>query len=363
MVKITDELSARFANMSFVCACLVVLLHETAEPVRGSALWWAQALFGAEGVAKIAVPYFFLASGFFLARRIRDDGLWYDDAVTKRIRSLLLPFLLWNAIGWLFLLIVVGFAESHGIKTGLKLPVCTGWVDAAAHIGLHPLRTTAHPHTWFLRSLFVNVLVSPLIAILIRRAKAWTIVLVALALAGLDYVAVVLGAPALANFAKFIFSIEGLVYFSAGMLICLKWDRLKLPRTVSRGLALSGWILVAAKPIVALTADPAHGVGWHWLLDYAGRALLIYAVWLAMPSRRVFGNLTDCSFALYMMHRFTLLLSFGLLGVTGFKDVMMHSSVSLYFGRAAFSIAVICALTKVLRRLLPRAASVLFGGR
>ena len=74
MVKLTDELSARFANMSFVCACLVVLLHVTAEPACGSALWWVQSVFGGEGVAKIAVPYFFFTSGFFLARRVRDAG-------------------------------------------------------------------------------------------------------------------------------------------------------------------------------------------------------------------------------------------------------------------------------------------------
>lgn len=74
-------------------------------------------------------------------------------------------------------------------------------------------------------------------------------------------------------------------------------------------------------------------------------------------------KLTDCSFALYMMHRFTLVLSFGLLGVLGLKDAALHTSILLYFGRAVLSIAVICVLTAVLRRLLPRTASVLFGGR
>ena len=49
---------------------------------------------GAHGLGKIAVPFFFLASGYFLAGHLDEDG-WYGRKVKKRVFSLVIPLLLW----------------------------------------------------------------------------------------------------------------------------------------------------------------------------------------------------------------------------------------------------------------------------
>lgn len=67
MTRITDSISAKFANMSFVCACLVAMMHlQYDRSMCGG--WVFQMLF--HGLPRAAVPFFFLASGFFLSGKL-----------------------------------------------------------------------------------------------------------------------------------------------------------------------------------------------------------------------------------------------------------------------------------------------------
>lgn len=88
-MKISQELSDKIANMSFVCACLVVMIHTpfSVGTIDQFVKYWIGG-----GVASAAVPIFFIISGFFLGQHINEDG-WYGRAVKKRIRTLVIPFL------------------------------------------------------------------------------------------------------------------------------------------------------------------------------------------------------------------------------------------------------------------------------
>lgn len=82
---LTSELSSKFKNMAFIAACLVVLIHSgKAEEQDGSSWWFVQLV--TEGVFRMAVPFFFLTSGFFLAQYIDGCG-WWRREVKKRVRS------------------------------------------------------------------------------------------------------------------------------------------------------------------------------------------------------------------------------------------------------------------------------------
>ena len=74
--RISKTLSEKMAVMSFVCACLIVAIHTTSRPLDDTWQWWVVALLGKEGVCRVAVPYFFLASVFFIAGHFGEDG-WY----------------------------------------------------------------------------------------------------------------------------------------------------------------------------------------------------------------------------------------------------------------------------------------------
>ncbi len=98
-----ENLSYKFANMAFICSVLVIGQHVMREHSIGSASWYIFQFFDC-GLSRIAVPFFFLASGFFLSKHINEIG-WYKNAVTKRIRTLILPFLVWNILWFFFQLL------------------------------------------------------------------------------------------------------------------------------------------------------------------------------------------------------------------------------------------------------------------
>ena len=66
-MDVSKETSAKFANMGFVCACLVVLIHLGVDGKPGGAAWWTHQMFTHVGMTRIAVPFFFFASGYWLA--------------------------------------------------------------------------------------------------------------------------------------------------------------------------------------------------------------------------------------------------------------------------------------------------------
>ena len=66
---IEKELSRRIAFGGLIAALLVVWLHTSVEPnAKGSVGWWAYELIE-YGLCPLAVPFFFVVSGFFLGKR------------------------------------------------------------------------------------------------------------------------------------------------------------------------------------------------------------------------------------------------------------------------------------------------------
>ena len=106
-MKITPELSRRMATMSSICACLIVVIHATPKPDILTWQWWIVSLLCKEGLCRIAVPWFFLASGFFLAGHFGEE-CWYRQEIKKRVMSLVVPFFAWTLIGKIILLLCWG---------------------------------------------------------------------------------------------------------------------------------------------------------------------------------------------------------------------------------------------------------------
>ncbi len=61
----TEKLSNKFANMALVCSFLVVFIHcEVSRSTTSiNAIWWYNQIHNA--FCPIAVPFFFVAAGFF----------------------------------------------------------------------------------------------------------------------------------------------------------------------------------------------------------------------------------------------------------------------------------------------------------
>lgn len=105
---ISSETSARIVALRFILMALVVFIHNdfTVENIAGNAVGenavvfcqsplgaWIQKLVS-QGIARGAVPLFFLFAGYLQARK--NDP--YPVLLKKRARSLLIPFCLWMGI-------------------------------------------------------------------------------------------------------------------------------------------------------------------------------------------------------------------------------------------------------------------------
>jgi len=143
-------------------------------------------------LAGLAVPCFFLFSGYYFFYKMRRFG-WqeYKTKVRKRFHTLLVPFLLWNMLFVADILlkknaaffvkgkplsnIIVWLQENSYhlfwdyTRLGVETNILGGSIDRFGPIDA-PL--------WFLRDLIVLMLLSPCVYFLIKRLKIYIIILV-----------------------------------------------------------------------------------------------------------------------------------------------------------------------------------------
>lgn len=77
-----------------VCALAVVVIHT--QPLKG--LWDAGNFFLVQGLARLAVPFFFVASGYFFAKGLKGDAAGAVSRLKKSLVRLFIPYLLWTLI-------------------------------------------------------------------------------------------------------------------------------------------------------------------------------------------------------------------------------------------------------------------------
>ena len=94
--SVSAGVSARLANMGIVCACLIAVSHSGFYGQMDGASRWLQQIM-TWGFGNLPVPFFFLASGYFLAGHAGEAGWWGREA-RKRVRSLLVPYFLWMVL-------------------------------------------------------------------------------------------------------------------------------------------------------------------------------------------------------------------------------------------------------------------------
>ena len=159
-----DVFSNRMRRQSFLAAVLVVFLHSYSNAVAnandGSFAWWLQELVS-QGFTRIAVPWFFLAFGFWLFMRFpeRSNSIpeWWKGLVRKKLKSLAMPYFIWS---------LAGFASACILRFGSG---CATWefkVDSPqwwlSILGVYGYPLFAY-HLWFLKAIFIYTLLAPIL--------------------------------------------------------------------------------------------------------------------------------------------------------------------------------------------------------
>lgn len=90
------DTSRRITALRFLLAVLVVFIHNNPANTSASAQW-VQA-FISEGIARCAVPLFFLFAAYLQAKKADP----YPALLKKKAKSLALPYVLWLALAYFF---------------------------------------------------------------------------------------------------------------------------------------------------------------------------------------------------------------------------------------------------------------------
>lgn len=119
-------------------------------------------------VGRIAVPCFFVFSGyFFFLKMKRWDFAFYREQLKKRVRTLLIPYLLWN-----ILLIFITFAKYH-LCERLNIPQHDEILFLYEHSFLELIWMPIDLPLWFLRDLICMTLLAPFFYYLLRYTKIY----------------------------------------------------------------------------------------------------------------------------------------------------------------------------------------------
>ena len=166
--------SNKIKLVSFLLIIMVVFLHSYNIDIKqgGKILNfeknsnWIVQNFISNGITRIAVPLFFLISGFLFVSKQTFNFEDYKIKINKRLKTLVIPYLFWSLLGLFLYLVLQSFPQSCSFFTNklIKNYSIIEWINA---IIIRPI-----PYQlWFLKDLIVMVFISPLIFFFTRKLK------------------------------------------------------------------------------------------------------------------------------------------------------------------------------------------------
>ena len=301
--------------------------------------------------ANVAVPLFFFISGFLFFNK---GGYFtlptYLKKIRKRAKSLLVPYIIWNIIVYLILLLWQTFWP--GSSSGSKLVINYSFVEWLRifwdiRSGFYPLCA----QFWFLRDLMVVMILSPVVYLLVKLLK--------------QYFLCILGILWFTNtwFDITGLSIAAIFFFSCGSYFgIMKKNFVKTLRPLMK-------LSVIIYPIVCLTilyfsSDPAVVKYLLSLSTLIGMilAITISAYYISREKWSVNNFLSESSFFIYAYHQIILALVVKI-AVKTFYPMSDFGLLAVYIISPILIICFGLGLYYVLRHYLPRFTSIITGGR
>lgn len=328
---------------TFVFSLFVIWVHSyNAELYLGQTLQAARLdqieHWVGDGIGQIAVPGFFMISAFLFYRNFTWEKLilkW-----DSRIRSILLPFILWN------------FVYYAGYVISSRLP----WLTDVVGKGTVPLTLSALVDAvlhysynyvfWYLYQLILLILLAPALYLLLKRwyvGIGFQLILWGLLLSGAEL-------PQL--------NLDALIYYSFAAFLGLH-GRNFVEAAGSRSRLAAGVFLIVAG---AVAYDLALNLASPPLLVLC-RLFTVAGLWTAVPGERLPEPKPwmTCNFFLYATH--FALVRFINKALAGILPALLPVPLLLYLLMPFFALMISYPLGRLLRHRLPQIWNLLNGGR
>jgi len=362
---LNQELQSKVINfLRFPLIVGVVLVHNHTSglTVRGVEMgmnssdlpvfYYSCELFS-EVIGRIASPLFFFMSGFLFFLNVKKmTGQVYKSKLHARMKTLLIPFLLWNTAAAIFFFTVRRF----GIFTSPQPPFNFQYFIDNFWGKINEQGTAFFPvayQFWFIRDLMVVVLLTPLIYFLVKYAKVSIVVIL-----GILWFFAFWFMPEPAGF-----RIVSLFSFTAGAYFGINKRNLLDDFGKIRNLS---FILY---PIIVLVDLFTKESSFQPYIHKAGLVIgivfcfnfvaLLFEKKIIKPT----PFLTTASFFVFAIHDPFLLMNVQKISFLIFKPESDFLMTSLYFINVIIVVLSALFIYWVLRKFLPRFTAVITGGR
>lgn len=360
MTTISPSQSRKIALLSFTAIILVVFIHArtTDSMAPGTGLLYATSFiiqnFIGDGIARVSVPLFFAFSGFLFFATLVPTIVGFRKKLSSRVRTLVIPYLVWNGMG-LLLLLLIQTVHGNVSLSGEKLIVSYTPLDFLLRLYPHPVQF----QFWFLLDLAVYFLLSPLLYFLTKRLGVVVPLLFLLL-----YFSKICRIPL--HLSDAALHTEGMLFFSIGAWIAIR--NVHLPALSFRIVIIMSiaWIgLCLGKAFFLLH----YGETYQYNLIHRATVIIgVISVWRLydlLPDKiiaaRWWNILLPCTFFIYAFHEpAQTIIRNELLGVIG--STIMTKSICFILCPAA-TIILALGIAQVLMMSTPGFYLLITGGR
>lgn len=330
--------------LRFPMAALVVLLHTGALGIHSAQpVYRTLSILTSGALCRLAVPCFFFVSGYLFFTKMQEwDWACYKGKLKKRVRTLLVPYLLWNVIAAALL---YSYRSWRMRLDGLdpvsfiaQVKEWGGWWDADVSFD-GPL--------WFIRHLMFLCLLAPLVWYLVKRWGLYWLALCSVAL-------------------MFSSSFEGICTFSAGAYFQIhgkdllgELRKVRVPAYIMSILLLAGIVLVYDNSFLYVLFR-----GLFILFGIIAAFNLVSSA-LEGGSFKVRPFLGLSSFFIFAAHNILILhdvARWAVLHLIPGRGTELFNCIDLFL-RPTIAVFVCLLLYWLMSRLMPRTMAVLTGGR
>jgi len=352
-----DESSLRLDLLRFPLIVGVVFIHAYASQTNfadgttgvsntGAVVGFVRN-FVSQGVARIAVPLFFLMSGYLFFKGFQPSVEAYKAKFQSRARTLVVPFVFWNLLVLAVYAVGQALPPTKAFFAGNVIPLNkpVELVCMILGIGRNPIAY----QFWFIRDLIILVALTPIVGLLRR----WGGLALSVGLLALWFVNWWPIEPP---------RIEATCFFVMGCVVAV-WGK-SLFDLDKYGPVLSAIYAVAAIADGALFGSP-YGEYVHRTAILIGIPCALYVTKIVLRNEKVSARLlalAACSFFIYAAHEPLMTITRKIV----FRALHPHSGyviLALYFLIPIAIIAFLAWMYGLLLRVAPKVTKTVTGGR